>query len=142
LVIRIAGGEVDAPADFRGALERTLAEADADERIGSALRASAMRMRFEFPDCDLALNVWAEGGELRWSFAQEPGWDPKLALEMDSEVANAYLQGRVNLPISVAHGRVRCHGSSMAALQYLPLTRLLCGPYRRIVRSEFPALAL
>ena len=131
-----------APADFRAALERTLADADADERIGSALRASAMRMRFEFPDCDLALNVWADGGAVHWSFAQEPGWDPKLALEMDSGVANAYLQGQVNLPIAVARGRVRCRGSSLAALQYLPLTRLLCVPYRRIVRSEFPGLAL
>lgn len=67
--------------DFRAALERSLALADADGRIGPKIGATRIRMRFEFTDCDLALNVAAEEtGErnLSWSFGDDPGWPPKL----------------------------------------------------------------
>ena len=45
--------------EFRAALERALAEVDADERLGPLLGATRLRMRFEFTDLDLALNVAA-----------------------------------------------------------------------------------
>ena len=131
------------PADFREALERALAAADADERIGPQIRATEIRMRFEFPDCATVLNVSSEADEasLRWSFADDVDWEPKLVLTMDSDVANRYLQGRESLAIAIARGQVRCTGSSRAALLYLPAARLLCEPYRKVVAQDFPELA-
>ena len=61
---------------------------------------------------------------------------------MPAEVANRYLQGRESLAIAIAHGQVSCKGDSRVALLYLPATRLLCEPYRRVVETEFPALAV
>ena len=132
------------PADFRAALEAALADADADERIGPLIRATKLRLRFEFTDSDMALNLAAGAGDrnLTWSFADEPGWAPKLELEMGSGVANRYLQGRESLAIAIARGQVRVSGESRTALLYLPAARLLCEPYRRVVEADFPTLAV
>jgi hypothetical protein len=130
--------------EFRELLERVLGEVDRDERIGSLLRAADLRIRFHYPDLDLTLNVAATeepGHHVRWSFSDEPGWKPKLELEMDSDVANRYLQGRESLAVAIARGRVKVSGESKIALLYLPALRLVCEPYRRIAATEFPHLA-
>jgi hypothetical protein len=129
-------------AEFRAALERALVAADADERIGPLICATRLRMRFEFTDCGLELNVAASDDRprLRWSFGTVP-WDPKLILEMGSDVANRYLQGRESLAIAIARGQVRVRGDSRMALFYLPATRLICEPYRSVVEAEYPRLA-
>ncbi len=131
--------------DFRAALERSLALADADGRIGPVIGATRIRMRFEFTDCDLALNVAAEEtGEhnLSWSFGDDPGWPPKLLLRMSCAVGNRYMQGRESLAIAIARGQVSCRGESRAALLYLPAARLISEPYRKVVESDFPDLAV
>lgn len=137
------GTEVQA-ADFQAALESALERAAEDDRIGPLLRAAGLRMRFEFPDAGLVLNVATadeEGEHLAWSFGDDPEFHPKLELTMDAETANRYLQGRESLAIALARGRARCHGESRTALLYLPATRLLCEPYRKVVQSGYPALA-
>ena len=42
---------------FRAALESALERAAEDDRISPLLRAAGLRMRFEFPDVGLVLNV-------------------------------------------------------------------------------------
>ena len=119
---------------FRGTLERALAEADGDARIGPLICATRMRLRFIFPDVGLELNVTtsADDERLSWSFGAVD-WEPKLTLEMSSDVADRYLLGRESLAIGIARGQVRVRGDSRAALHYLPATRLLGGPYRHAV---------
>jgi hypothetical protein len=122
-----------------------LTDVDSEDRAGTLLRATGLRLRFEFPDLDLVLNVAAtEDGDhhLRWGFADSAEWKPKLELRMDSAVANAYLQGRESLAIALARRQVRCSGEARVALLYVPAIRMLCGPYRRIVESDYPHLAL
>ncbi len=131
------------PAEFRAALERALAAAQADERIGPRIVAADPRLRFVFTDCGLVLDLAAAedgSGTLSWSFGGEPERTPRLVLEMSSEVANRYLQGRESLAIAIARGQVRVRGGSRAALLYLPAARLVCEPYRRVIESEFPDL--
>jgi hypothetical protein len=130
-------------AELRAALERALAEAEADERIAPAMCARGVRLRFVFTDVGLQLNVSGspENQELEWSFG-EVSWEPKLTLEMDSEVANRFLLGQESLAIALARGQVRVRGDSRSALWYLPATRLISEPYRRVVQSAFPALAV
>ena len=128
---------------IRAALERALGEVDADDRLGPLIGATELRMRFEFTDLGMVLNVAAaEGGHnLAWSFADDPGWASKLTLIMTSEVANRYLQGRASLAIAIARGQVSFEGDSRTALLYLPAARLIAEPYRRVVEAEYPALA-
>jgi hypothetical protein len=137
-----AGTGMPGAADFRAALQRALEEAGEDERIGPMICATRLRLRFEFTDSGLALNVAAsdDGPRLLWSFGSV-SWEPKLTLAMSTAVANRYLLGRESLAIAIARGEVRVRGESRAALLYLPAARLISEPYRNVVERAFPALA-
>jgi hypothetical protein len=138
-------GSPTAAAEFRHLLDDVLTETDADDHAGPLLRAAGLRVRFEFPDLPLILNLAAtEEGDhhLRWRFSDDPDWNPKLELEMASKVANAYLQGKESLAIAIARGRVRATGDTKSALVYIPALRLLVGSYRRVVTQEHPHLVL
>ena len=129
--------------EFRELLDEALSELDTDEKSGPLLRAAGLRMRFEFPDLRMVLNVAASeapGHHLRWEFSDAVAWKPKLNLRMDSRIANAYLQGKESLAIAIARGRVRFDGDTQCALQYVPTLRLVVGPYRRLVRRAYPHL--
>jgi hypothetical protein len=129
--------------EFRELLDAALSELDADEKSGPLLRAAGLRMRFEFSDLELVLNVATSeepAHHLRWEFSDTVDWEPKLNLRMDSRIANAYLQGEESLAIAIARGRVRLNGDTRYALLYVPALRLVVGPYRRLVRQEYPHL--
>jgi hypothetical protein len=128
---------------FRRLLDQALSEVDADERVGPLLRASGLRMRFEFVDLRMVLNVAATeqpGHHLRWKFADPVDWEPKLSLRMGWKVANAYLQGKESLAIAIARGRIQAKGDTRCALLYVPALRLVVPQYRRLVREEYPNL--
>ena len=127
---------------FREAIDRALVEADSDERLGPLLGATGLRLCVEFTDANAFLNVTAGEGErnLSWSFADVPDPTAQLVLRMETAVANRWLLGGESIPIGIARGRVRCSGGSRAALRYLPATKLLAAPYRRVVERDFPDL--
>jgi hypothetical protein len=132
-------------AEFRALLDEVLSDVDRDERAGSVLEATGLMMRFEFPDLGMVLRVAASddpGRHLEWSFSDDAAWQPKLELEMDSAVANGYLQGKESLAIAIVRGKVRCKGESRIALLYLPAVRLLVEPYRALITAEHPSLVV
>src|SRR5262245_58777225 len=103
--------------EFREVLDRTLRELDGDERAGPLLRAAGLSLRIELTDIDLVLRATASSeGEhhLDWSF-EDTGEAAKLDLRMDSETANAYLQGKESLAVAIARGKVRASGESRVA---------------------------
>ena len=61
---------------------------------------------------------------------------------MDSQTANAYLQGRESLAIEMARNRIRYRGETRCALRYLPAMRVVVDAYRRLVRDDYPKLAV
>ena len=131
--------------ELREVLDAVLSAIDVDERTGTLVRAAGPRMRFEFTDRGVLLNLApgeGRGHSLRWSFDDEIDWEPRLRLWMDSTTANRYLQGRESLAIAIARGRVRCEGDARAALLYVPAMRLLVEPYRRLIVERFPRLAV
>jgi hypothetical protein len=133
------------PDEAREVLGATFEAVNDDERIGTLLRATRLRIRYELSDLDLVVNVATADDphtNIRWAFTDEVDWTPKLRLAMDSATANAYLQGRASLPIAIARGRVRCSGDTRTTLLYLPANRLVVEPYRRLVRARYPHLAL
>ena len=132
-------------AAFRDLLDRTLTEIDRDERGGSLLRATGLRMRFRLPDLGLVLNV-APSEErdhhLRWTFAKSAGWKPSVELIMNSQVANSYLQGKESLAIAIARGRAKYRGETRCALLYVPAMRVVVDAYRSLVRKDHPELVI
>jgi hypothetical protein len=143
---REPGPPFHSAAELREILDRLLDEIDADPEIGPRLRSARVPHRFVFPDLDVVLNVTGseQGGHcLRWSFSDEIDWKPALTLEMDSAVANRFLQGRENLAIAIARGTIHVDcGEARAALSFLPVSRSLIERYRGLVRRDFPHLAL
>jgi hypothetical protein len=142
---RGSGSSATAAAEFRSVLDDVLTETDADDHAGPLLRAAGLRIRFEFSDLGLVLNLAAtdEGDHhLRWRFADDVDWKPKLSMRMDSKVANAYLQGKESLAVAVARGRVKLKGDTRSALVYIPALRLLVASYSRLVTQEHPHLVL
>ena len=121
-----------------------LSELDADEKSGPLLRATGLRVRFEFPDLGMVLNVAASeepGHHLQWEFSDAVDWEPKLNLSMDSQIANAYLQGKESLAIAIARGRVRYDGqrAMRASLRTCPGPRGRALPASRPPRISAPA---
>jgi hypothetical protein len=132
-------------AQLRELLDRSLAEVDADEEAGSALRATGLRARLRIKDVGLVLDVEPseEGNHhLWWTFSGHAGREPQLELTMDAQAANAYLQGRESLAIAMARNRVRVKGDTRCALHYLPAMRVIVDAYRRLVRREHPELVV
>ena len=140
-----SASSASAAAEFRSLLDDVLAETDADDHAGPLLRAAGLRIRFEFPDLPLVLNLAAtDSGDrhLSWRFSDDVDWEPKLTLKMGSEVANAYLQGKESLAIAIARGRVHAAGDTRSALVYIPALRMLVASYKRLVTQEHPHLVL
>jgi hypothetical protein len=132
-------------AQLRDLLDRALAEVDADAKAGSQLRATGMRARLRIRDLGLLLDVEpSEEGDhhLRWTFSGSADREPKLELTMDSQTANAYLQGRESLAIAMARNRVCLKGDARYALRYLPAMRVVVDAYRRLVRRDYPGLVV
>jgi hypothetical protein len=135
----------DSAQELREVLEEVLTELDRDEISGPLLRATGLRLRFEFPDVGLVLNTAAADDphhHIQWRFSEQAGWKPGLELTMDSEVANRFLQGKESLPIAIARRQVQCRGESRLALLFLPALGLIVEPYRRAIRERHPELAL
>jgi hypothetical protein len=132
-------------AQMREILNRLLTDVDSDPAVGPRLRETHVRQRFVFPDVGLVLNV-APAREsdaphfLRWAFDDKVDWKPALTLEMDSEVANRYLQGRENIAIAIARRQIRASCNARAALSFLPASQGLIERYTKIIERSYPEL--
>ncbi len=132
-------------AELHDALDGLLTVVDADEQVGALLRAADLRLRLEFVDFGVVLNIVASEDPRRhveWSFSDRDAAQAKLELSMSSEVANRWLQGVESIPIAIARGEITCSGDARCALLYLPAVKLFNEPYRELLRERHPHLLL
>ena len=61
-------------------------------------------------------------------------------MKMSSETANRYFQGRENVALAIARGRIKTGGDIKAALQLIPITKPVFERYRAMVAEEYPHL--
>ena len=139
------------PSGFRSAdearevLERTLQAVDRSSDAGTRLRAANLNIRIEV--VDLGAVCWVRAADdpdhrIQWRFDRRGRSKPSLILKMDSETANAWLQGRESIPMAIARRRMRCSGNARDALRYLPLLKLISERYRKLVRRDYPHLVI
>lgn len=116
--------------EFRRVFDELFSLLSRDRETGPRLRERRTPQRFVFSDVGLVLNVRdadekrARTGEhLVWQWgAGGRGWRPKVTLEMTADVANRYFQGRENIPLAVARGRIRLlDGDLRDVLDLLPI---------------------
>lgn len=140
--VRQVPGAAASPGFIR-VLDDALRRLDEDERSGALIRATGIRLRIEVPDLVSVVNIASvQRGDhhIRWAFADRRGWEPRLRMRLNSDVANRFLQGRESLAIAVARGRVKVEGDPRVTLLYVPALRLLVEPYRTAVREHCPEL--
>ena len=140
-----AEGTFASAAELRHVLTDLLKEVEKDSELGRKLRSAHVSYRYVFTDLGLMLDVKSseEGPKsVRWSFEASAEGEPDMTLEMTSEVANRYLQGRENLAIAVARRRIRCSCDARTVLSLLPINRELSACYRQVLERGYPHLLL
>jgi hypothetical protein len=134
------------PKEFREVMDRVFGLMDGDAEMGPRLRDADVPQRFEFDDLDLVVNIRAarpdEGGNLLWKWTDDVDWDARVWMEMSSETANRYFQGRENIAMAIARRRIKTGGDVKAALSLIPITKPVFARYRELVADEYPHLAL
>src|SRR5919206_1147188 len=136
--------EFASPREFKQVIDRVFEMMSDDPDMGPKLRDADVPQRFEFPDVDMVVNIRAaEGGEdgcLHWEWSDDVDWDPKVRMEMSSETANRYFQGKENVAIAIARRRIKTGGDVKAALSLIPITKPVFPRYREMVEDEYPHL--
>jgi hypothetical protein len=129
--------------EFVEVMNRTFTLMSEDPDMGPRLREADTPQRFEFPDLEMVVNIRAgRAGEanLAWEWSDEVSWEPKVRMEMTSETANRYFQGKENVAIAIARRRIKAGGDVKAALQIIPITKPLFAHYRDMIAAEYPHL--
>ena len=138
------GASFESARELREVIDEVFAMMDRDPEMGPKLRDADTPQRFEFTDFDAVVNIRAarpdEDGNLHWEWSDDVDWEPKVKMEMSSEVANRYFQGKENVPMAVARRRIKTSGDLKAALALIPITKPIYSQYRDYVEREKPHL--
>jgi hypothetical protein len=137
-------GSFSSPREFREVMDRAFAMMSEDADMGPKLRDADVPQRFEFTDVDMVVNIRAaahgEDGCLHWEWSDDVDWEPRVRMEMSSETANRYFQGKENVAIAIARRRIKTGGDVRAALSLIPITKPVFPRYREMVEREYPHL--
>ena len=129
--------------EFREVMDRTFALMSDDPEMGPRLREADTPQQFTFPDLDMVVNIRAGGADepnLAWEWTDQVTWEPKVKMEMSSETANRYFQGRENVAIAIARRRIKAGGDVKAALAIIPITKPVFERYREMMATDYPHL--
>jgi hypothetical protein len=137
--------EFKSAQEFREVMDRVFELMSTDPVMGPRLRDAETPQRFVFPDLDAVVNVNAAGegatGQcLVWEWSDDVAWDAEVVMEMDSDIANRYFQGKENVAMAVARRRIKTSGNAKKALSLLPITKPVFAQYRAFLEEEYPHL--
>ena len=142
----MAAPQFASESEFREVMDRTFTMMSEDPEMGPALRDADVPQRFAFSDLDLVINVRAaqpgEDGNLHWEWSDDVDWEPKVRMEMSSETANKYFQGKENVAVALARRRIKSGGDVKAALSLIPITKPIYARYREYLEREHPHLVV
>jgi len=131
-------------AEFREVMDKVFTLMSTDPEMGPKLRDADTPQRFEFPDLDLVVNVGPGTGDenLEWVWSDDAPWEPDVKMEMDSDVANKYFQGKENVAMAIARRRIKTSGNVKKALALIPVTKPVYAQYREMCEAEYPHLVV
>jgi len=142
----MATPQFSSPKEFREVMDRVFTMMSEDPDMGPKLRDADTPQRFEFSDVDMVINVRAardgEDGNLYWEWTDDVDWQPKVKMEMSSETANKYFQGKENIALAIARRRIKTGGDVKAALALIPITKPVYARYHAMLVEEYPHLAV
>jgi putative sterol carrier protein len=97
-----------------------------DPEIGPTMQATGLVVKFAFtdPEADLVVDMGQQEVGDGAGMAE-----PHATMRMTSELGSAYWQGKVNLPLSMARGRIKVDGNVASLLKIAPLGKKLFPKY-------------
>ncbi|NKQ54218.1 SCP2 sterol-binding domain-containing protein [Amycolatopsis sp. K13G38] len=98
-----------------------------DEEIGPKLVDTGLVLRFAFTDPEAVLVI--DMGQQQVYQGDGSGLTPSATMSMKCETANAYWQGKVNLPFAMARGKIAVDGNVASLLKLAPLGKKLYPVY-------------
>lgn len=101
-------------------------EAFRDPELGPKLRGTGIRLRTTYSDPDVTLLVDMAAGVVA---VVEETDDGGAEMKMSADTGNAYWQGKVNLPLAMAKGKVKVTGDIASLLKLAPLSKKLVPAY-------------
>lgn len=130
--------------EFIEVMDKLFTLMSTDPKVGPKLAVARVPQRWEFTDLGLVLHATyadqkaaKKGHFLKWVWGDEKcDWDPDVEMKMKSDVANKYFQGKENVPLAVASGRIRTKGNFAKALKLIPITKPIYPKYRRMLEEE------
>jgi hypothetical protein len=132
------------PDQFKRVFEQIFQLMNDHPKIGRALRDAKAPHRFEITDLALVFTVtWAppedeaSGRFLLWGWESD-GFSPEplIIMKMASNVANRFFQGKENIALAIASGRVKLRGPLSKILELAPVTRPVYPVYREWLANE------
>jgi hypothetical protein len=123
--------------EFHEVLDHVFVLMNEHPEVGRTLRDAHAPHRFVFKDVGLELNVNAapdvdakKGRYLEWVWGPAR-WKPTITLTMSSDTANRFFQGKENVALALALGRVKVSGPIPTILRLAPVTGAIHPVYRR-----------
>ncbi|RJP72136.1 MAG: hypothetical protein C4532_06515 [Candidatus Abyssobacteria bacterium SURF_17] len=140
----MAAGKFKSKKEFVEVINKLFTIMSTDPKMGPKLAAARVPQRWEFSDFGLVLNATyadpktaKKGHFLRWVWGdKECDWEAEVEMKMKSDVANKYFQGKENVPLAIALGRIRARGSVPKALKLIPITKPVYELYREMLEDE------
>lgn len=97
-----------------------------DPEVGPKMVATGIVVRFEFTDpetvlvVDMANQAISDGTGIA---------EPAATMKMTADLGSAYWQGKVNLPLAMARGKIKVDGNVASLLRLAPLGKKLFPKY-------------
>ena len=140
----MAKGQFKNKKEFVDVMNKLFTLMSTDPKVGPKLAVARVPQRWVFSDLDLALNATyadqaaaKKGHFLKWVWGDDQrDWEPVVEMKMKAEVANRYFQGKENIPIAVATGRIKTKGNLPKALKLIPMVKPIYPKYRQMLEDE------
>jgi len=105
-----------------------------DAEIGPRLVATGIVLRFDFTEPDAVVVV--DTVHQTVGKGEDAAKDATASMAMTCETANAYWQGKVNLPFAMARGRIKVNGQVADLLKIAPMGKKLYPVYIERLKKD------
>jgi hypothetical protein len=114
-----------------------------DTEVGPQLRKLGTPIEITYKDFDITVNI--RGGEegesnLVWVWSKKVKWEPATRIEVTSDVANQFMQGKLQVAKALALRKVKVKGSLTAGLRVVAVCNPAFSHYRERVEADYPHL--
>lgn len=131
--------------ELRLVMDQVISVLGDDTEVGPQLRALGTPVEITYKDFDITVNIRAGGaGEsnLVWVWSKKVKWEPTTRIEVTSDVANQFMQGKLQVAKALALRKVKVRGSLTAGLKIVAICNPAFSHYRERVENDFPHLVV